>query len=62
LGDLLRELKQTFTLPDEVLKAIDLANRARIAAVHRSRSSVSDRDAMNAIFGALNVIMWYSSL
>jgi hypothetical protein len=58
LGDLFRRVSERMEFPDEIKKAVELANSARIAAVHRSRLPVSDREAVNALFGATNFIIW----
>lgn len=61
LGDLFHQVKQKIDFPPEIVKAIETANKARIAAVHRSRFPVSDRESINALYGATNFILWYSS-
>jgi len=61
LGDLFQKVQQKTTFPPDVRIAIERTNDARIAAVHRSHFSVSDRDSMNALFGATNFMMWYFS-
>lgn len=61
LGDLFRHVKGRVNFPSEIVKAIEMTNEARIAAVHRSRFPVSDREAINALFGATNFSLWYSS-
>ena len=61
LGDLLRQVREKIDFPPEIVGAIEITNRARIAAVHRSRLPVSDREAINALYGATNFTIWYSS-
>lgn len=61
LGDLYYKLKERRIFPEDVQKAIEIANEARISAVHRRRFPISDREADNALFGATKVTMWYSS-
>jgi HEPN domain-containing protein len=61
LGDLFRQVKDRVDFPNEIAAAINMANEARIAAVHRSRFPVSDREATNALYGAVNFILWFSS-
>ena len=61
LGDLFRQVREKIDFPPEIVNAIEMANEARIAAVHRSRFPVSDREAINALYGAANFTLWYSS-
>lgn len=61
LGDLFRQVKAKIDFPQEIVNAIDMTNKSRIAAVHRSRFPVSDREAVNALYGATNFTLWYSS-
>lgn len=61
LGDLYYKLKDKIAFPENIQKAIEIANDARISAVHRSRFPVSDREATNALFGAINFAIWNSS-
>jgi len=61
LGDLFRQVKEKIDFPSEIIRAIQITNEARISAVHRSRFPVSDREAINALFGATNFTLWYSS-
>jgi hypothetical protein len=58
LGNLLTEVLTKYTFPDSVKGKIRLANKARNAAVHRSRYPVSDTEAINALTGATNFILW----
>ena len=62
LGELFGQVKKMVKFPDNVLSAIDTTNQARIAAVHRSRLPVSQRDAINALFGAVVVTQHYACI
>ena len=59
LGDLFIQVKNKARFPDNLVSAIESANNARIAAVHRSRLPVSEREAINALFGAVNIARWH---
>lgn len=61
LGDLFQQVKVKIDFPQEIVNAIEITNKSRIAAVHRSRFPVSDREAINALYGAANFTLWYSS-
>lgn len=61
LGDLYYKVKDKVKFPKHISEAIEMVNEARISAVHRSRFPVSDREAINALYGATTFIMWYSS-
>lgn len=61
LGELYHEVKDKIKFPKHIGEAIEMVNEARISAVHRSRFPVSDREAINALYGATTFIMWYSS-
>ena len=61
LGELYYKVKDEINFPSHITGAIEMVNEARISAVHRSRFPVSDREATNALYGATNFIMWYSS-
>lgn len=61
LGDLLHKVKKKISFPQEVSNSINITNKARIAAVHRSPFPVSDKEAINALYGATSFILWYSS-
>jgi hypothetical protein len=61
LGELYYKLKEKIAFPENIQKAIEIANDARISAVHRSRFPVSDRDATNALYGATNFTIWFYS-
>ena len=60
LGILFRNVKEKIEIPEEIVGAIEKTNRARIAAVHRSPSQVSDREATNALHGATNFTLWFT--
>lgn len=60
LGNLFQYVKDKIKLPQEIVSAIEATNEARIAAVHRSRFTVSNREAVNALYGATNLSVWYS--
>jgi hypothetical protein len=59
LGDLFHKVKENVSFPEEIALAIETTNRARIAAVHRSRLPVSQRDAINGLYGAVNFTQWH---
>jgi len=59
LGDLYRLVKEKMEFPQDVSKAIITTNEARISAVHRSRLPVSEKEAMNALWGATCFTLWY---
>jgi hypothetical protein len=59
LGDLFYLVKSRIKFPSDVEKAIELANQSRIAAVHRSRLPVSQKEAISALFGAINFTRWH---
>jgi hypothetical protein len=61
LGDLFRQVRDKTKIPTEILAAIDITNDARIAAVHRSRFEISNREAINALFGSTKFTIWYLS-
>jgi len=61
LGDLYHQVKDKAKFPQDITRAIEMVNKSRIAAVHRSRFPVSDRDSLNALHGATAFTMWYSS-
>ena len=61
LGELFELTKKKVDFPQNIAEAIQLTNNARISAVHRSRFPVSDREAINALYGATNFAMWYFS-
>ncbi len=57
LGRLLNDVNSNYPLDLDVFKKVDKANNARIAAVHRSRLPVSEKDATDALVGATNIIL-----
>jgi hypothetical protein len=59
LGDLYRLVKERMNFPQDISKAIETTNEARISAVHRSRFPVSDKDALNALWGSTKLVLWY---
>lgn len=61
LGELFELTKKKVKFPQNIADAITMTNNARISAVHRSRFPVSDREAINALYGATNFAMWYFS-
>lgn len=61
LGELYEHVKKKVDFPSHIADSIVKTNNARIAAVHRSRLTVSEREATNALFGAVNLGMWYTS-
>ena len=61
LGDLYHKVKEKIDFPTDTARAVEMVNESRIAAVHRSRFPVSDREAINALFGATTFAIWYSS-
>ena len=61
LGELFELVKKKVDFPANIREAVEMANNARISAVHRSRFPVSDREATNALYGATNFAMWYFS-
>lgn len=61
LGELYHKVKDKVNFPSDIKGAIEMANEARISAVHRSRFPVSDREATNALYGSTTFIMWYSA-
>jgi len=60
LGEMFSRVKQKVNFPPDVAKTIEITNDARISAVHRSRFPVSDKEAVNALYGATNVVLWYT--
>ncbi|MEM3695888.1 MAG: hypothetical protein QXQ94_00075 [Candidatus Bathyarchaeia archaeon] len=61
LGDIFRQIRGKIDFSPDIVRAIEMANDARISAVHRSRFPVSDREAINALYGATNFTLWYIS-
>lgn len=61
LGELFEHTKKKVDFPQNIGEAIQMTNNARISAVHRSRFPVSDREAINALYGTINFAIWYFS-
>ena len=61
LGELFDLTKKKVDFPQNIAEAIQMTNNARISAVHRSRFPVSDREAINALYGTTNFAIWYFS-
>jgi hypothetical protein len=61
LGELYKSVKEKITFPPDIAKAIEITNEARISAVHRSRLPVSEKEALNALWGATCFTLWYIS-
>lgn len=61
LGNLYEKVRDKIKFPTHISHAIEMVNEARIAAVHRSKFPVSDREATNALYGATTFLMWYST-
>ena len=61
LGELFEHVKKKVNFPSYIADSILKTNNARISAVHRSRLTVSEREATNALYGAVNLSMWYLS-
>lgn len=62
LGELNEQVKKKINFPPHIAESITKTNNARISAVHRSlRLAVSEREATNALFGAVNLTLWYHS-
>jgi hypothetical protein len=59
LGELFKQVKNG--IPEDVEKAVGLANEARIAAVHRSPRPVGEREAVHALHGAVRLALWHAS-
>jgi len=59
LGALFERVKNFASIPNEIQEVIGLVNQARISAVHRSKSPVSDRDADIALYGTTKTTMWF---
>jgi hypothetical protein len=60
LGDLYDKVKQKHRFPDDVAKAIEETNDVRIRAVHRSTLEASEREAINALKGAVQLTLYHS--
>lgn len=61
LGRLIELLKEKNTLEPEIENAITITNEKRIIAVHRSQITPSEREAIDSLFGAAKLALWYSS-
>lgn len=61
LGILFESTKSKIDYPEKIMEAITLVNNARISAVHRSRHPVSEREAINSLYGSVNFAIWYFS-
>lgn len=61
LGKLIELLKEKFSFSPDIEKAISLTNEKRITAVHRSQTEPSEREAVDSLFGATRLTLWYSS-
>lgn len=61
LGKLIELLKEKVSFPSDVERAISLTNEKRIIAVHRSQIEPSEREAIDSLFGATRLTLWYSS-
>jgi hypothetical protein len=57
LGALNDEVKKTHTFPPPIAKAISETNDIRIRAVHRSALEASEREAINALKGAVQLTL-----
>lgn len=58
LGALRDKIEKKQKFPPETRKDIDLVNQSRIAAVHRSSMQVGEREARNALMGAIRFTHW----
>jgi len=61
LGDLYYAVKEKAQFPDNIDKAITTTNQMRILAVHRSSLEASEREALQAIIGAVQLSLWHYS-
>jgi len=61
LGDLYYAVKEKAQFPDNIEKAITTTNQMRILAVHRSSLEASEREALQAIVGAVQFSLWHYS-
>jgi len=61
LGELFEYTRKKVDFPKNIAEAIQMTNNSRISAVHRSRFPVSDREAVNALYGTTNFSIWYFS-
>lgn len=60
LGALFEKVREVAKIPLDIQSTIKAVNQARIAAVHRSKSPVSDRDADIALYGTTKTTMWFA--
>lgn len=61
LGKLIELLKEKVAFDREIESAVSLTNEKRIIAVHRSQIEPSEREAIDSLFGATKLTLWYSS-
>ena len=62
LGELFELVKKKVDFPKVIAESIAKTNNARISGVHRShRLTVSQREATDALFGAVNLGLWCMS-
>jgi hypothetical protein len=61
LGKLIELLRQKIILGEEIEKSISATNEKRIVAVHRSQIIPSEKEAIDALFGAGKLTLWYST-
>lgn len=61
LGRLIELLKEKITLMQEIENSISVTNERRIMAVHRSQIIPSEKEAIDALFGAAKLALWYSN-
>jgi hypothetical protein len=60
LGKLIKLLRQKINLGEEIENSISVTNDKRITAVHRGQIIPSEKDAVDALFGAGKLTLWYS--
>jgi hypothetical protein len=58
LGSLRDKIEKKQKFPSKTRNDIDLVNQSRIAAVHRSSMQVGEREARNALTGAIRFTHW----
>jgi hypothetical protein len=58
LGALRDRIEKKHKLPPKTRKDVDLVNRGRISAVHRSSMQVGEQEARNALMGATRFTNW----
>lgn len=61
LGKLIELLRQKIALGEEIENSISVTNEKRISAVHRSQIIPSEKEAVDALFGAGKLTLWYST-